>query len=233
MPTGSRDPFALRRASLGILSLIVERPIDVKQVVEAWLGQPDHTRVLSEEEKKRRSLVSKITDFLHTRLAVQQIETGIGHDIVAASADWDSALDGRLDRVLQRSKALQSFLVTAEGRNLLAAYKRASNILKAEEAKDGPHEADNIKTQSLIEPAEKGFAVALMISASAAASAIETEDFTAAMAALATLRAPIDQFFTDLMVNAPDPAIRKNRLALLASFRDAVHTVADFSRIEG
>jgi glycyl-tRNA synthetase beta chain len=136
-------------------------------------------------------------------------------------------------RLLARVQALQSFLATEDGANLLAGYKRAANILKAEDAKDGPHSAEALDPATLIDPAEQALATALDTALPQAAAAIEAEDFTAAMAALASLRAPLDRFFTDLMVNAPEPEVRTNRLALLARFRDAVHTVADFSRIEG
>jgi len=126
-------------------------------------------------------------------------------------------------------RALQSFVTTADGSNLLAGYKRAANILKKEGAGQGA-------TASLSydpEPAEAALQAALATAEPAAAAAVAREDFEAAMAALATLRAPIDAFFDTVTVNDADPARRDARLGLLARVRTAVHTVADFSKIEG
>jgi len=172
-----------------------------------------------------------LLDFVVDRLNVQQREAGISVDVI--DAVFALEVEDNLVRLLARVQALQAFLATEDGTNLLAGYKRAANILKAEDAKDGPHAAAALDRAQLTDPAEQALSTALDSALPQAATAIEAEDFTAAMAALAQLRAPVDRFFTDLMVNAPDPQVRKNRLALLASFRDAVHTVADFSRIEG
>ena len=134
-----------------------------------------------------------------------------------------------LVRLLARVKALQGFVETGEGANLLAAYKRAANILKKEEGSWTP---DQVRGDHL--PAEEQALVAALDAAEPKASAaIDAEDFTAAMAALASLRSPIDAFFDKVTVNAEEPGIRARRLALLARFRDAVNRVADFSKIEG
>ncbi|TMM49859.1 glycine--tRNA ligase subunit beta [Qipengyuania marisflavi] len=243
-PTGSKDPFALRRAALGYLRLVQANDLNLSldQVVHAWDGRPN------------KALVSKLTDFLADRLKVQQREAGVRHDLI----DAVFALGGEDDlvRLLARVKALQSFMDSEDGTNLLAGYKRAANILKKEDwqgsgsriARTGDEDpmenvddpqmraiyAARAKTLSYTpEPAEKALIDALDAAGPKAAAAIEAEDFSAAMSALASLRAPIDSFFEDVTVNDDDPAKRSARLDLLARFRDAVHRVADFSRIEG
>ncbi len=147
-------------------------------------------------------------------------------DAVFAKGDDD------LVRVLNRVGALSGFLETDDGVNLLAGYKRSANILKIEEKKDGPH--GGAVDASLIEVAEeKMLADALSTAKADATTALEIEDFEKAMAALSTLRAPIDAFFHKVIVNADDADVRANRLALLTEIRAAVNTVADFSLIEG
>jgi len=199
-PTGSKDPFALRRAALGIIRLI--------QANELRMSAGD----------------GDILDFFADRLKVQQKEAGVRHDII----DAVFALGGEDDlvRLLARVHALQAFVETDNGTNLLAGYKRAANILKKEEWETGV-------SNSAPEPAEAALIAALDSAEPKAAAAIESEDFAAAMTALATLRTPIDQFFENVIVNAEEKDVRAGRLDLLARFRDAVHTVADFSKIEG
>ena len=201
-PTGSKDPFALRRAALAVIRLIVDNKL--RYPIPA-----DHG----------------LLDFFADRLKVQQREAGVRHDLIDAVL----ALGGENDlvRVLARVAALQSFVATEDGTNLLAAYKRAANILKA-----APDAAAGTASAALI-PAESALQAALDAAEPKAASAVEGEQFEAAMAALASLRAPIDAFFENVMVNDEDPAKRAFRLGLLARFRDAVHRVADFSKIEG
>ncbi|MFM7027558.1 MAG: glycine--tRNA ligase subunit beta [Chakrabartia sp.] len=201
-PTGSKDPFALRRAALAVIRLIVDNGL--RYPIPA-----DHG----------------LLDFFADRLKVQQREAGVRHDLIDAVL----ALGGENDlvRVLARVAALQSFVATEDGTNLLAAYKRAANILKA-----APDAAAGAASGTLI-PAESALQAALDAAEPKAASAVEGEQFEAAMAALASLRAPIDAFFENVMVNDEDPAKRAFRLGLLARFRDAVHRVADFSKIEG
>jgi len=218
-PTGSKDPFALRRAGLGILELLTRNDVraDLAEVVSATIGF--RTSV-------DPAAVDGVLQFLIDRLKVQQREAGVRHDLI----DAVFALGGEDDlvRLLARVHALQAFVTTEDGANLFAGYKRAANILKKEgfaalPAGEG-YEA---------EPAEADLIAALDSAAPRAASAVAAEDFEGAMAALASLRAPIDRFFDDVTVNDPDPAKRAARLALLARVRDAVHSVADFSRIEG
>lgn len=202
-PTGSKDPFALRRAALGIIQIVTANGL------RFGVGEGD------------------VLAFFADRLKVQQREAGVRHDLI----DAVFALGGEDDlvRLLARVHALQAFIGTEDGTNLLAGYKRAANILKKEDFTA----AEEIALSYSPEPAEKALIDALDQAGPAAAQAVSAEDFAAAMAALATLRAPIDAFFDQVTVNDADTAKRSNRLSLLARFRDAVHGVADFSRIEG
>jgi len=171
-----------------------------------------------------------LSSFLIDRLKVQQREAGVRHDLI----DAVFALGGEDDlvRLLARVHALQAFVTTDDGANLLAGYKRAANILKKEAYT--PDTEGNPKTLSYTpETAEADLIAALDSAEPAAAAAVAAEDFERAMAALASLRAPIDAFFDSVTVNDADPAKRGHRLALLARVRAAVHSVADFSKIEG
>lgn len=201
-PTGSKDPFALRRAALGIIQIVTANGLRL------GIGE------------------GEVLSFFADRLKVQQREAGVRHDLI----DAVFALGGENDlvRLLARVHALQAFVVTEDGVNLLAGFKRAANILKKENwsGQGGTLSHDP-------EPMEAALIAALDAAEPRAASAVATEDFASAMAALATLRAPIDAFFDDVTVNDPDPAKRAARLDLLARFRAAVHKVADFSKIEG
>jgi len=220
-------------------------------------------RLYEEIKPRREEIVSDVFEFLVERLKVQQREAGVRHDLI----DAVFALGGEDDlvRLLARVSALQAFVETGEGTNLLAAYKRASNILKKEHwdlprvmatrGEQGIPQTGEEDPLSMVEEPAIAEAVAAMARGSAApldapaeelaltealnraeplaTVAIAGEDFTAAMAALASLRAPIDAFFEKVIVNDPDGATRARRLNVLARFRDAVHRVADFSRIEG
>jgi glycyl-tRNA synthetase beta chain len=251
LPTGSKDPFALRRAALGYLRLVQANnlKLSLDTVTHAWDGRPNS------------GLAEKLADFLLDRLAVQLRDEGVRHDFIQASRSWQGRPDMRVDRVEARARALAAFLGTEDGANLLAGYKRAANILKKEDwhgvegeiARTGEEDplalVDDPDMKAVIdakmaerhakalsytpEPAEKALMDALATSEPAAARAIEAEDFSGAMAALASLRAPIDRFFDEVTVNAEEENKRAHRLDLLAAFRAAVHKVADFSRIEG
>ncbi|MEM6858534.1 MAG: glycine--tRNA ligase subunit beta [Pseudomonadota bacterium] len=219
LPTGSKDPFALRRAALSCLRLVQANglKLSLDTVVHAWDGQP------------RPDLASKLADFLVDRLAVQLRDEGVRHDYINASRDWDGATDMRIDRIEARARALSAFLETDDGANLLAGYKRAANILKKEAWSD-----DVEKPLSYTpEEAEMELAEALALANPKATDCVKYERFEDAMAALATLRSAVDRFFDNVVVNAPEQDKRAARLALLARFRNAVHRVADFSRIEG
>jgi glycyl-tRNA synthetase beta chain len=202
-PSGSKDPFALRRSALGVLAILLDNGLRFPLL---------------------RSVSQDVLDFFADRLKVQQREAGVRHDLI----DAVFALGGEDDlvRLLARVKALQAFVSTEDGANLLAGYKRAANILKKEVWEAGA-------VNPAPEPAEAALAAALDAAEPKATAAIEAEDFEGAMAALAILRAPIDAFFDSVTVNDADPAKRAARLDLLARMRDAVHKVADFAKIEG
>ena len=234
-PTGSKDPFALRRAALGIIALILENELLLHSdaPAEYWLGQDDPSAELSTDDKNRRRILTTVPPFLRDRLKVQLKDRGIEHDRIEASRRWNFRDDGRLDRIVKRAEALQSFIETDNGANLLAGYKRAANILKKEEWDSANQGQPDTGLSYTPENDEKALIDALDAAAPKAAAAIEAEDFEGAMAALATLRTSVDAFFDTVVVNAPEAKKRASRLALLARFRDAVHQVADFSRIEG
>ncbi|MBN8840606.1 MAG: glycine--tRNA ligase subunit beta, partial [Sphingomonadales bacterium] len=219
-PTGSKDPFALRRAGLGILELLSRNNLRAH-----LFGAVNNAMALRAPAHPSR--VDEVLQFLIDRLKVQQREAGVRHDLI----DAVFALGGEDDlvRLLARVHALQSFVGTDDGANLLAGYKRAANILK----KEGVETAEWKPLGYAPESDEAALIAALDAAEPAAADAVGNEDFEAAMAALATLRAPIDAFFETVTVNDADPAKRDARLALLARVRAAVHSVADFSRIEG
>jgi glycyl-tRNA synthetase beta chain len=228
-PTGSKDPFALRRAGISSLRLILQNGLKLSTdaVAEKWLGQNDPAAQLNEIQVADRKILSTIPDFLTERLAVQLRETGVSADVVQASREWNSRCDTRLDRTEARARDLQAFLATEDGANLLAGYKRAANILKQAGEVSG--------TAATTPPTEADAALLAALDAAepAATAAVAEERFTDAMAALASLRAPIDAFFDGVMVNDADEAVRAYRLGLLARFTGAVHGVADFSKIEG
>jgi len=306
-PTGSKDPFALRRSALGILSLIVANGLRarISHVFTPWFG--DHAAGnmagAAQEENVFRDLLRArlgdaaagaaleqqrqsrgqpfgdlamreierihgverdLLDFLADRLKVQQREAGVRHDLI--DAVFALGREDDLVRLLARVNALQAFVETAEGKDLLTGYKRAANILKRESYSPSPqrgegrvrgseassergepvNNADRRTPSPHPLPEGEGFPLsytpeneearliaALDSAEPRARAAVEAEDFEGAMAALASLRAPVDSFFDKVTVNDPDPAKREARLALLARMRDAVHQVADFSRIEG
>jgi glycyl-tRNA synthetase beta chain len=235
-PTGSKDPFALRRSALGIIRLLTANGL-------------------------RLAIPHELLDFFADRLKVQQREAGVRHDLI----DAVFALGGEDDlvRLLARVKALQGFVATDDGANLLAGYKRAANILKIEEKKDAASSSSSVMPAEVgihseagtssdagrmdpslrggdgegggydLQPAEQALIDALDLAEPEARAAVEAEDFERAMAALSRLRAPIDAFFDKVTVNDTRPEVRAARLKLLGRIRDAVHNVADFSRIEG
>ena len=213
-PTGSKDPFALRRAALAIIQTILANGTRVRLREAFGLAEA-------------KADVDELMLFFADRLKVQQREAGVRHDLIDAVFALGDEDD--LVRLLARVSALQKFVETEDGADLLTAYKRAANILKKEEGSWTP---DLVKGDNVVNE-EAALVAALDAAEPKARSAIEAEDFTAAMAALAALRAPIDAFFDKVTVNDPDQSTRARRLKLLAQFRDAVNRVADFSKIEG
>jgi glycyl-tRNA synthetase beta chain len=168
--------------------------------------------------------------FLQDRLRVHLREVGTRHDIIDAVIAPGSC---NLFLITRRVAALGRFLDTEDGRNLLAGYKRAANILKAEEKKDGKTFISEVTENLLSEAAEKALFAALTKARAAITAALDSEDFAAAMQQMAALRVPVDGFFEGVKVNADDKPVRENRLNLLASLRATLHQVADFSKIEG
>lgn len=226
-PTGSKDPFALRRAALGVIAIILTNELRFR--LERVLLEACGTDLGQFEKVFFGHLEKKLAGFFADRLKVQQREAGVRHDLI----DAVFALGGEDDlvRLLARVKALQEFVGTDEGTNLLTAYKRAANILKKEKWEKDTQVPDRVREDDL-EAEEAALVAALDRAEPEAAAAIEAEDFTAAMAALASLRSPIDAFFDKVTVNDPEPAKRARRLNLLMHFRDSVNRVADFSKIE-
>jgi glycyl-tRNA synthetase beta chain len=229
-PTGSKDPFALRRAAIGSIDIIISSGmrLPLTQAIRGALANRARQAKTSEAAHKLDSTAPEILEFFADRLKVQQREAGVRHDLI----DAVFALGGEDDlvRLLARVRALQNFVETEEGTNLLTAYKRAANILKKEKWLGGMSVA---AASADLQPEHAALVKALDAAEPTASTAVEKEDFTAAMAALASLRSPIDAFFEHVTVNDPDAAKRARRLDLLMRFRDAVNRVADFSKIEG
>ncbi|KQY53612.1 glycine--tRNA ligase subunit beta [Rhizobium sp. Root491] len=208
-PTGSKDPFALRRAALGVVRILLE-----KNVRLPLLSVAKDTDLLS---------------FFHDRLKVYLRDLGARYDLIDAVLTPES---DDLLMIARRVEALTAFITGEDGRNLLAGAKRATQLLAAEEKK-GTVVANSVSEELLKLDAEKALYAAIKTASADAAKAVETEDFRSAMQALSTLRAPVDKFFEDVLVNDEDAAIRANRLALLKAIREATGTVADFSKITG
>jgi glycyl-tRNA synthetase beta chain len=190
-------------------------------------------------------IYSDLLSFFHDRLKVMLREQGARHDLVDAVLGAGVSPSSRergegggqnddLLSIVNRVSALSALLATEDGANLLAGYTRAANILRAEEKKDGDGAFDAAPdVASFNEPEEKTLAAALEATGSAVSAALAKDDYTAAMSAMAGLRAPVDAFFEKILVNAPEPTIRQNRLRLLASLRRVTSTVADFGKVSG
>jgi glycyl-tRNA synthetase beta chain len=239
-PTGSSDPFALRRAALGVVRTILSNNVrlKLKWALDSalWIATKQNEGRRLENMEARDLVLGAVPGalyFLADRLKVQLRDQGKRHDLVDAVFALG---DDDLVRIVARVEALDAFLKTEDGVNLLAANKRAGNIIEAENKK-GKWEVEDARGQVdsklLAEPAEKALYEALEKALPAARAAVEREDFAAAMKALAGLRAPVDDFFEKVLVNADDPMLRRNRLLLLSRLREALSQVADFSKIEG
>lgn len=228
-PTGSKDPFALRRAALGVIRLVVENGLRLPLFT---LFQFAHAQfkpgTLSGDPRR---VAEDLMEFFADRLKVHLKEKGVRHDLVNAVFGLGDEDD--LVRMLARVDALGDFLGSDDGSNLVIAYRRAANIVRIEEKKDGISYAGPADAGALVEAEEKALHAALAEVRQAANSALKAEDFAGAMAALARLRRPVDAFFDKVTVNTDQPAIRINRLKLLAEIGAAMGEVADFARIEG
>jgi glycyl-tRNA synthetase beta chain len=230
-PTGSKDPYALRRAALGVIRLVIESALrlSVLKVAESAIGGllETGTRQAIVDSHK---LPSDLLAFFADRLKVQLREQGARHDLV----DAVFALEGQDDllMVVRRVEALGKFLDTDDGKNLLAGVKRAANILRIEEKKDG-RTFDGAPDAALYASVEeKALAGAIDQARADAGAAVAKEDFAAAMSAMAKLRPAVDAFFDKVKVNDDDAKVRENRLKLLNEIRAATRAVADFSRIQ-
>jgi len=214
-PTGSKDPYALRRAALGIIRTVLDAPLRLR------LG------AYTDSNKGENDLRSFFAD----RLKVYLREQGARYDLI----DAVFALPGQDDllMIVKRVDALSKFLDTDDGKNLLAGIKRATNILKIEEKKDGVTYGVDVDPHRLIKGEEKALHSAITVSMGQARMALEHEDFEGAMRAITKLRGPVDEFFDKVTVNDRDPGFRENRLKLLNRIRSTTLEVADFSRIEG
>ncbi|MEC9347855.1 MAG: glycine--tRNA ligase subunit beta [Pseudomonadota bacterium] len=230
-PTGSRDPFALRRAALGVIRIVLENNLRLPLAQAFGAAHAGIAGDLVGEAADAATVTAELLDFIADRLRVHLREQGVRHDLITAVF----ALGGEDDlvRLMARVGALSAFVASDDGANLIVAYRRAANILRIEEKKDGAGFDGPADRAIFAEPAERALGTALTTAAEQALAAVEREDFTAAMAAMATLRAPVDAFFDGVTVNADDPALRANRLKLLAEIRTTLHRVADFARIEG
>lgn len=224
-PTGSRDPFALRRAALQAIQIICDGGLrlpllPVLAAAEASLP-PGGAKDVGPD----------VLEFLIDRLKVQQRDAGVRHDLIDAVV----ALGGEDDivRLLSRVEALQHFIHTDDGANLLAGYRRAANILRIEEKRDGVRHDGPVDPNLLEVDAEKALYAALDAADGGVVAFLEREDFSRAMETLAALRQKVDDFFAMVIVNAENPSVRANRLAILARLRSTANQVADFSRIGG
>jgi glycyl-tRNA synthetase beta chain len=258
-PTGSGDPFALRRAALGVIRIVRENGVrlglfdilgaslvairsDVRRLqspedreVERPFGNPDDPFLIKEITARGRIAPVNVTvwsiyEFITDRLRVQLRAEGTRHDVVTAVLG--AAPDDDLNRLLARAAAVRAFVESEAGANLLAAHRRAVNILRIEEKREG-HAFDAGYEHHLLKAAEEeALAAALEPAAARIELDLSAEDFELAMEAMATLRAPVDAFFDKVIVNDPAPELRRNRLKLLARLRATMDAVADFSKIE-
>jgi glycyl-tRNA synthetase beta chain len=228
IPTGSKDPFALRRAALGVIRLILENNLRLsltelfREAYQRYIGVVWARDI--------NQTISDLLAFFADRLKVHLKEQGVRHDLIAAVFALG---EDDLTRLMKRTAALDAFLKSEDGANLLTAYRRAANILRIEEKKDNKTYSGVPRPDLLQAPEERELDKALNAATVKSASALKSEDFAASMAALASLRAPVDRFFDKVTVNDPDQELRENRLRLLSQIRDTLNLVADFSQIEG
>jgi glycyl-tRNA synthetase beta chain len=237
-PTGSRDPFALRRAALGIIRIILENRLRLPlkaAFAEAHLAlraqqRADELGIPGSGVGVAAEPSPDLMPFIADRLKVHLREEGVRHDLIAAV--FALTEDDDLVRLLARVDALAKFLGSEDGANLLIAYRRAANIVAIEERRGG-WTVGPVDEDALSQPEERVLYRRLEEAAGANADALRREDFGQAMAALASLRRSVDDFFDKVTVNTDNPALRENRLRLLSRIRAVMNQVADFSQIEG
>jgi glycyl-tRNA synthetase beta chain len=263
-PTGSKDPYALRRAALGVIRIVLENGLRLRlatmfgRVPDLLAFFHDRLKVQLREQGARHDLVDAVLALGQTQTLPplkgegRTAEGGSGRGQSSAGrtptrsaaptdlplggggrGDASSVAQDDLVLIVRRVEALGKFLDSEDGKHLLAGYKRAANILREEEKKSGETYAGAVDPKRLVEREERTLHEAIGAAETAVAKAVGKEDFAAAMSALASLRVPVDAFFDKVLVNAPDPAVRVNRLRLLNRIREATLTVADFSKIAG
>jgi glycyl-tRNA synthetase beta chain len=247
-PTGSKDPYALRRAALGVIRIVLDNKLRLQLIpiiaahnrVIAGLDPAIHAAgPLGQTEKMDHRVkpgddggeIGDILAFFADRLKVQLREQGARHDLVDAVFAFEGQDD--LFLIVRRVEALGKFLDTEDGKNLLAGYKRATNIIRIEEKKDNKPYTSAPEPKLYSQPEEKALVQAIDAAKAEATRAVENEDFEAAMRAMAKLRPHVDTFFDKVTVNVEDKRLRENRLKLLNEIRAATRAVADFSKIEG
>jgi glycyl-tRNA synthetase beta chain len=230
-PTGSRDPYALRRAALGVIRLIVENGLRVHLLDAFAIAAQTYGRQQPALKERMDAFDARsLLDFIADRLKVQQRERGVPHDLISAAFSVGDEDD--LVRLLQRVTALSSFLDSPDGANLLTAYKRAANIVGREERKDGVTYAGAARAELAEQDEERVLFERLDAATEKIAALTAGEDFAGAMRVLAELRPAVDAFFDKVTVNADEPELRRNRLRLLSGIRSVLNSVADFSKIE-
>ena len=227
-PTGSRDPFALRRAALGVIRLIMENNLHLplKAVIANAYGNLQVEGALSQAES-----TANLLEFIADRLKVHLREEGVRHDLISAVFALGDEDD--LNRLIARVEALSAFLSSEDGGNLLIAYKRAANIVRIEEKKDERTFDGDLDVGQLQQDEEKNLFGVLGDASQKIQPLIADDDFTGSMGVLAELRRPVDTFFDQVTVNVEDQSLRENRLRFLTSIVSTMNQVADFSKIEG
>ncbi|MCL3882418.1 glycine--tRNA ligase subunit beta [Marivita sp. GX14005] len=223
-PTGSKDPFALRRAALGVIRLVLENGLTLAL-------EPLFVSGLARKDIEDTGIARDLLSFFHDRLKVYLRDQGIRHDVIDACIAMPENDD--LALLVKRAKALQAFLETDDGENLVQGFKRANNILAQAEEKDGVEYSFGADPKFAEDPTETALFDALEKAEAKIKPAMEAQDFGAAMGAMADLRAPVDAFFEAVQVNADSDVLRRNRLNLLSTIRQTCLQVADLTRIEG
>jgi glycyl-tRNA synthetase beta chain len=238
-PTGSKDPYALRRAALGVIRIVLDNEIRINlrkifhSRLTGWFESltPRVHKFTSEQiSESSKAASSDLLAFFADRLKVQLRDQGARHDLVDAVF---SLCQDDLLMIVRRVDALGKFLDSDDGKNLLAGYKRATNIIRIEEKKDKREYTGAPEPQKYELPEEKALAEAIDVAKKEASAAVAKEDFSAAMLAMAKLRPRVDAFFDKVTVNVDNKGLRENRLKLLNEIREATRSVADFSKIEG
>ncbi|MFW2587627.1 glycine--tRNA ligase subunit beta [Sagittula sp. SSi028] len=223
-PTGSKDPFALRRAALGVIRLVLANDLRIALTEMLRTG-------LSGNGANDDAVAADLLAFIHDRLKVHLRAEGVSHDVIDACLSMDGNDD--LTLLVKRAQALAAVMATEDGKNLVQGFKRANNILSQAEAADGVEYSFGADVKFAETDEERALFAALDAADAKIAPAMKAEDFAAAMEAMATLRAPIDAFFEAVQVNSDNQIVRRNRLNLLSRIRQTCLLVADLTRIEG